>query len=103
MKKCQRCGKRYDPSEETDTFMMECGLDYNGVTEDICAECASQALDDNEDGIYIETCSKCGCKYDPVIAESIFRDRFPNSSNSVWTFIMCADCSSDYEDDLLHD
>ena len=98
MKKCKRCGKLYDPSEEADIFMMECALDYNGVTEDICADCASKALDDYEEDVYLETCSKCGCKYDPVKAESTFTDRFPNSSNSVYSLTMCADCASDYED-----
>ena len=100
MKKCERCGVLFDSSEETDKFMMECALDYNSVTECICAECASNALNENEEGVYLEICSKCGCKYDPVEAECTFTDRFPDTANSIWSLVMCADCASDFEDSL---
>ena len=102
MKTCERCGKRFNPREEEDEFeSLSCGMRYDCVIKCLCAECASAAIDDYEEGIYIETCSKCGCKYDIAKAHAVFDDRYPGSANCVYSLVMCADCASDYEEELL--
>lgn len=99
MKKCEYCGKEYDPEYEEDTFACECSyLDYRNFRRNLCAECALQAIEDDDDGVYIERCEKCGCEFDLVLEKSKFSSHFPWYNGTVLTdhwsnHIQCADCA----------
>ena len=47
MKRCEYCGKEYDPDFEEDSFSIDCSfLTYRNIKKNLCADCALQALDD---------------------------------------------------------
>lgn len=103
MKTCERCGKEFDEDDylnESD-FNDEVGslLSYRNVRPCLCGSCAAQAIVDEEEGIYFETCEECGCEFDYIEEKSklYFSDGwnegnlldFWNESNR----ITCADCA----------
>ena len=99
MKKCELCHKPFDPEEaeyyfESETFQ----LSYNNIEKCLCGECAVQALEDKVDGVYFETCEKCGKKFDLIDEESIFDNHFPwyngTELRDHWDeHILCAECA----------
>ena len=113
MKKCEFCGKEYDPDFEEDSFACKCcTLSYSNFRKDLCADCALQAIEDEVDGIYFEQCEKCGCEFDYFLDKSKFDNHFPwyngTTLSDHWdNQILCADCaieeaesSDDEEEDL---
>lgn len=95
---CSRCGKSFDPENEAEEFLEETGLDYNNLTETLCFDCANEAVNDMEDGIYFEICEECGTKYDPFKAAVDFEIRRPDwccDGINEWSDgkLLCCDCA----------
>ena len=99
MEECERCGKMFDKEVDSDSFDIEFGyLLYEHFRPCLCEKCAIQAIEDGEDGVYFETCQKCGCEFDLALEEARFREHFPWFNGTELTDrwdngIMCADCA----------
>mgnify|MGYP002626828949 CR=1 FL=1 len=110
MAKCEWCGKSFDTDEAEDYFESETWLlSYGNVKKCLCGECAVQAIEDQVDGVYFETCEKCGKTLDLIEDEGTFDNHFPwyngTRLRDHWdSQILCAECAideieSDSEDD----
>ena len=104
MPKCEWCGKSFDSEEAADYFESEMGiLTYSNVKKCLCGECAVQAINDLDDGVYFETCENCGLTFDVMEHKGIYADHFPwyNGTNlyDEWgEKILCAYCAIDASD-----
>ena len=101
MEKCERCGKMFDKENAFDVFEEEFGsslyLSYDQLRPCLCENCAIQAIEDREDGVYFETCEKCGCEFDFALEDAKYREYFPWFNGTELTDhwnkgIKCADC-----------
>ena len=98
---CEWCGKKFDPSEAEDEFEIECGtLSYAHLRKRLCGSCAIQAINDQTDGVYFETCEACGKTFDLAEARGKFDSHFGwcNGTNLMdyWDDkILCYECAID--------
>lgn len=94
MATCKHCGKEFDEPFERDTFSIEFPrLSYESFTVELCADCAREVIEDEIDGIYIETCERCGKRFDYILETSSCLDRCGGSLSSFWdNDILCLDC-----------
>lgn len=105
MAKCKYCGKKYDSEEAEELFALATALSYNNLRIHLCGECAISAIESMDDGVYFETCEKCGKTFD-VMEESSEFDRAFSGENGVtlmdcWRdYILCCDCAIDFLDEL---
>ena len=98
MAKCENCNERFDRDEAASYFEMETELSYDNLRKTLCGECAVQAIEDQEDGVYFETCEECGCTFDLIEAQSDFDTHFDWSNGTrlrdYWDpKILCCDCA----------
>ncbi|MBR6357644.1 MAG: hypothetical protein IKR99_05755 [Lachnospiraceae bacterium] len=100
MKVCEWCGATFDPEEAEEYFDDNTfGLSYGNVKKCLCGECAVQAINDCVDGVYFETCEKCGQEFDLIIDEGEYASHFGFGSATLrdsWQEhyqILCADCA----------
>ncbi|MCM1538748.1 MAG: hypothetical protein NC254_10160 [bacterium] len=68
-KKCDYCGKKFDIEDARDDFEIETLKNYDYLTKCLCAECAIEAINNMESGIYYEVCENCGSRFDPFVDE----------------------------------
>ena len=66
---CDCCGKEFDEKRCIRCFSDGDLINYDFLTKCLCAECAIEAIDDEDDGIYYEVCDNCGSRFDPFAAE----------------------------------
>ena len=115
MEKCEWCGESFDRDEADEYFSSETWLlSYSNVRKCLCGKCAVEAIEDKADGVYFETCEKCGHTFDLIEDESTFDNHFSwangTSLRDYWKDqILCADCAieaadaecddEEYEDD----
>ena len=97
---CEWCGKEFDVDFDGDTFEMETNLCYQNLRKCLCGDCAIQAIDDEVDGIYYETCERCGKTFDLIEDMGRFDSNFPwyngTRLRDHWrSEILCADCAID--------
>lgn len=96
MAKCEWCGKTFDVDEARDDFECETGLSYDNLALCLCGDCAIDAIDDEADGVYFETCEECGNRFDLFEEQSKFENG-PNDYGSLRDYwdekILCADCA----------
>lgn len=98
MKICQWCGKAFEPSEEDYEYEYDGRFPYYNFTVPLCAKCAMEAVDERADGVYQETCEKCGKKFDPFVDDGIFQNHMHWSNGTfLWDHwsdaIKCVDCT----------
>ena len=105
-KVCEYCGKEFDVGEACDEFEMETLKRYDYLTKCLCAECAIEAINDRDSGIYCEVCENCGSRFDPFVDELEFERQTGDSGVEIGMFgkSLCLDCSLDeyrnrFEDD----
>ena len=101
MSRCEWCGKEFDREEAdlyfgSETFLLE----YDHLRKCLCGECAVQAVtEDLVDGIYYETCEKCGVEFDLIEEEGRFDNRVDGIDlRDIWKTsgnILCAECAMD--------
>lgn len=100
MKKCSRCGKKFDP-EEVSMYLFDGDTTlYDRLRSPLCDECANEAWNDQEEGIFFDTCDKCGKEFD------VFEDEFRYNRERTDTGlgfrdlvdILCCDCALDAAD-----
>lgn len=92
---CERCGKSFDESFDRDTFSIKHQyLNFGNFNALLCADCANEVIEDEIDGIYFETCEKCGKKFDYVIDAGRFLREHDSYLFSFWkNDILCFDCA----------
>ena len=99
MNKCEWCDILFDPIEADEYFDSETfSLSYNNIQKCLCGECAVKVIEDKVDGIYFETCEKCGKTFDLIEDESTFDSNFSwcngTSLRDYWDKqILCAECA----------
>ena len=105
MKKCECCGKMFDPEVACDEFESETYLlNYDHFIKPLCGPCAVRVINERIDGVYFETCEKCGKKFDLILEEDHFERLFyPRLQEihlrSYWKEgIRCAECAAELVD-----
>lgn len=95
---CEWCGEDFELSDAEDEFDSDMPhLSYEHIRKCLCGSCAIQAIEDEVDSVYFETCEKCGKTFD-FIADS---GEFLNRSNGMdlqdcWNeLILCCNCALD--------
>lgn len=98
---CEWCNKEFDPDEAEEYFNSEAGiLIYQNIRKCLCGDCAVEAINDEVEGVYYETCENCGKVFD------VFEDMHELSEEGISLYdcwddeILCADCARDYVDNL---
>lgn len=63
---CEWCGKEFDIDDAREIFDDECGImwSYDNFTKCLCGECAIEAIQQAEPGVYFDTCEECGKHFD---------------------------------------
>lgn len=70
---CEWCGEEFEESEAEIEFSFEMGiLSYENVRKCLCGNCAAQAITDGAEGVYFETCEKCGKSFDFIVDQTEF-------------------------------
>lgn len=109
MAKCENCNERFDRDEAASYFEMETGLSYDNLRKTLCGECAVQAIEDLEDGVYSETCEECGRTFDLIEDQADFDSHFDLSNGTslrdYWdSKILCCECAIEKaEEDMESD
>ena len=106
MEKCDRCGKEFDEKIEGEKFESETGLIYDNLALTLCAECAIDAMDVMESGIYFEECTKCGNAYDMIADDAAFEAVYGKTPEHLFGTLLCFDCAEEayeeYQEELLN-
>lgn len=97
---CEWCKNEFDLDFDRDTFEIETFLSYPNLRKCLCSECAIQAIEDEVDGVYYETCERCNRTFDLIEEMAQFDRNFPwyngTRLRDHWTSeILCADCAID--------
>ena len=108
MAKCKWCGESFDRNDDKEYFEDETLLSYDNLKKCLCGNCAVQAIEDQGDGVYFETCEKCGKTFDLIEDEVTFSNHFPwyNGTNlrNHWNVqILCAECAIDEAEAIASD
>ena len=99
MARCEWCGEKFDPTEAEEQFEDETYmLTYSNLRVTLCGKCAVEAINDKADGVYFETCEKCGKTFDLIEEQSEYDSRFSDCNGTDlsdhWdNGILCADCA----------
>lgn len=105
---CEMCGKSFDLEEAEESFESDNWLlSYSNIKRCLCGECATNTIEDQADGVYYETCERCGKTFDLITAEGFFSSHFPwyngTDLRDYWDkkqLILCAECAiNDAEND----
>lgn len=97
---CTWCGKKYDPSEEEeyvyDTWNM-LHYDYRTMRINLCGSCANEAVEQQADGVFVNTCERCGREFDPMTENMEFANYVDGISlTDTWdSQVLCAACARD--------
>lgn len=94
---CDCCGKEFDVQDARDVFQMETLKNYDFLTKTLCAECAIEAIEDMDDGIYYEVCENCGSRFDSFADEIELRRQTGDSGAEIDMFgkYLCFNCALD--------
>ena len=97
---CEWCGESFDRNEAEDYFEIETALPYSNIKKCLCGKCAVEAITEEIDGVYFETCEKCGKTFDLIVDIGTFRNHFPwyngTGLRDHWEpQILCAECAID--------
>lgn len=97
---CEWCNKEIDMDFDCAEFESETNLCYQNLRKCLCGECATQAIEDEVDGVYFEVCERCNKTFDYIEEMGKFDSYFQWSNGTVlrdhWDQeILCADCAID--------
>ena len=96
---CEVCGKEFTFEDAEDEFNSEMfDLIYENITKCLCGSCAIDAIRDEVDGIYFETCEECGKHFDYIEESGNFSSNFSWCSGTTlkdyWDGgVVCCDCA----------
>ena len=70
---CDFCKNRFDEAEAKVEFeRLTWRLSYDKLRKCLCASCAVQAVENRTEGVYFDTCGKCGREFDLAVDECDF-------------------------------
>lgn len=93
---CENCGKEFEEEDAREEFESETGKCFEYLTKCLCAECAIEAIDAEEDGVYLEVCDNCGKRFDPFLAEADMQRETGDLGAEINMFgNLCLDCFMD--------
>ncbi len=93
---CDYCGKEFEEQDARNDFEMETLKNYDYLTKNLCAECAIEAINDMDVGIYYEECENCGSRFDPFATELELRRQTGDYGAEIDMFgNLCLDCLLD--------
>lgn len=99
MAKCEWCDTVFDLDDAESIFTSEtfC-LSYANIKKCLCGNCAVQAIEDEVDGVYFETCEECGKEFDLITESNEFDSNFSEANGTslrdYWDDkILCSDCA----------
>lgn len=76
-------------------------MNYDNLAIRLCLDCAINAIDDEVDGVYFETCEECGKRFDLIEEQSKFR-YYPDDYGRLRDYwddkILCAECAAEEAD-----
>lgn len=80
---CENCKKQFDPEGAASIFVIEeSDLSYSNLRKKLCGECAIDAIESDEDGVYFETCEKCGHEFDLISEQFRFDSHFDEANGT---------------------
>lgn len=103
MAKCENCGKKFNEVDAEEYFEMETCLEYSRLAKCLCGKCAVQAIEDDDEGVYFETCERCGKTFDLAAEKAEFSSHFSwfdGLSLTSFNEYLCADCALEEVDNL---
>lgn len=106
VKICEYCGNEFDEQDARDEFEMETQKNYYYLTKCLCAECAIQAIDNMDDGVYYEVCENCGTQFDPFSDELELQRHTGDDGAELGMFdrYLCLDCAlNEYMDFIVEE
>lgn len=97
---CEWCSATFDRDDAETTFSIETSLNYDNLRTCLCGDCAVEAIEDEVDGVYFETCERCGKVFDLFEDSLTFSQNFSDCSGTVlrdhWDHeILCCNCAID--------
>lgn len=103
---CEWCGKEFDEYEAIEEFEDSTWLlSYEHIKKCLCGKCAIKAIEEQIEGVYIETCEKCGKEFDFIEDSGKFMSYFSSFSGTelrdYWSenrLTLCCDCALDLID-----
>lgn len=98
MGNCDKCGAEFDEYSAENDFDIEygcSGFSYSSFRRCLCYDCASEVIEDEEDGEYFEECEECGKRFDYFRELSMFRNHVDGIDlTDTWSNkLMCAECA----------
>ena len=103
---CEWCGAEFDRDDAETMFSIETSLNYDNFRICLCGDCAVEAIEDQVDGVYFETCESCGKVFDLFEDSLAFSNQFPDYNGTDlrdhWDEegkILCCDCALDAVND----
>ena len=103
MRACKWCGKEFDPELDGEAFdieMLPVTLSYAQFKIPLCLDCAIEAIEEGAEGVYYETCERCGKTFDLSEEKMTYASHFTwyngTSLTDEWeehNMILCAECA----------
>lgn len=93
---CEMCGAEFEEAEAREFFEDECSSkSYDNFNKCLCGDCAVSVIYDEEDGIYFETCDRCGKTFDYIVENADFEESSNGTSLNAWGggSILCYECA----------
>lgn len=105
MSVCEYCGQEFEEDEAELTFESECPKSYRQLTKTLCADCAIEAIENEENGVYYEICDNCGTQYDPFELESelMCASTDDDVTSDMFDECLCFNCFMDKYDEYKKD
>jgi len=98
---CEFCQNRFDEGEARVEFERRAWrLRYAKLRKCLCGNCAVRAIERQTEGVYFETCAKCGRSFDFAVDDQAFERSFRldhhKTLRDCWTGgPLCCDCATE--------
>ena len=105
MAKCSRCNKGFNVDDARDYFNRETIMNYDKIRPCFCADCAIEAIENEEEDVYFEECPRCGKQFDYAVESAKFEEYANGGGDSLsgcWISYgpVCADCAIDIIEEI---
>lgn len=96
---CECCGREFLQEDADYEFSQEFPTrNYDYLNQSLCGSCAINLYNDQVDGIYNETCEKCGKEFDYFEEDSLYRSLTKlDIGLEDLSRILCCDCGLEQE------
>lgn len=97
---CALCGNQFEEKDaKTEFERLTWRLHYEKLRRPLCGSCAVHAIERRKEGLYFETCGKCGKTFDLAVDERDFEHTFQwdhsKTLRDCWgKQVLCCDCAA---------